>query len=153
MIPRFSIYCILLEKNVLRYRKVQWWKAHDEKRMMKSAWWCTHLVTVRGGRIGGRWRGNVEEIEGRRRGMLTTGNGVTQSPTCCTMWKSGWVAWLSKHEGWQISSKSHHEFEGNIFLLIKFNNWGLRPCKQVLTKLKFLSFRIQLRIFSYISFF
>ena len=32
----------------------------------------------------------MEEFE-RRRGMLTTGNGATQSVTCCTMCKSSSV--------------------------------------------------------------
>ena len=48
-------------------------------------------------RKGGRWRGSIEEFEGRRKKrMLTTGNGATQSVTCCTMCKTGWV--VNGHE-------------------------------------------------------
>ena len=38
---------------------------------------------------GGVVKGSMEEFEGRRRGMLIMGNGVTQSVTCCTICKSG----------------------------------------------------------------
>ena len=59
--------------------------------MMKIA---SNSRARREGRKGGRLRVGMEELEGRRRGMMTTGNGATESAICCWLdyWcKRGWA--------------------------------------------------------------
>ena len=66
----------------------------------------------------GRWRGSMEEYEGRMRGMLTTGNGVTQSEASCTMYKRGWV------------EIGHERFENGGSILGRHPGRGYTGCRR-----------------------